>query len=197
MRIARWSVLWPSEWSRETQQDWCWEFFVIGFRLAIVAIRIFGYCVDTRFYQLWHCCQVFVVRGKYLGCFLLSRVHSSLHKAAPNIHKCLSLERRHPLHLYSSFLLRPPIMGFMCPNIMDHAAPTVLGKLKKAQVTFWSLSSPWYIQRPALVPVGAIGWAYCSLAWLCAGNSVHTQMGYCGPVCLSLFSNQLWFWTVY
>lgn len=84
------------------------------------------------------------VRGKYLGCFLLSRVHSSLHKAAPNIHKCLSLERRRLLHLYSSFLLRPSIMGFMCPNIMDCADPHSVGEAERAPGSFL---------RPFIIPL--------------------------------------------
>lgn len=127
------------------------------------------------------------VRGKYLGCFLLLRVHSSLHKAAPNIHKCLSLERRRPLHLYSSFLLRPSIMSFMCPNIMDSAAPHSVGEAERAPGSFLRLFISLVHTKTSFDSCGgywlsllqfglALCWKFCS----------HTD-GLLWAACLSVF----------
>lgn len=103
--------------------------FIIGFRLAIVAILILIIVLILVSISFDMTVQYLLlgVRDKLLGCFLLSRALSSLQKAAPNMHKCLSLERRCPFHLYWSFLLRPSIMGFLCPDIADGADPCGAG----------------------------------------------------------------------
>lgn len=106
----------------------------MGFHLAIVTVCFFCYCFNVGFYQLWHSCKISVVRSWgqiwVVPCYQVCLVHGKRQHA----HTRASLHRVEmpspSLHL--TCLLRPSIVGFVCPDIIISGDPHGAGDTERA-----------------------------------------------------------------
>lgn len=187
----------------ELPSGWCcglWitrrESAVLSFsttHLTIVAICIFWYCFDAGFYQLWHYCKASVARSLGANTCAGWVVY---HKRQPPTCTSVSLQRG---DTFSTSLLVLPDETInywsRCPDITDGGDPCGAGEAERAPGnplrSHWGPFIPGTYKTQLWFPWGLFAG---SLAWLCAEDSAHTQMDYCGPaVCLSDFVLQ---WTV-